>query len=69
MLNLIRRLSLDVLRTGTICTAAFIRTEEACDILANISDCRRELTVEAREEGQVRGQRRRRFEVKVVRFF
>ena len=39
-----------------------------CDILANISDCRRTLTVEAWEEGQVRGQRRQRFEMKVVIF-
>ena len=40
MSNLIRRLSLDVLRIGTIRKAAFIRAEEACDILADISDCR-----------------------------
>ena len=39
MLNLIHRLSLDVSRTGTIIKAAFIRSEEACDILADISDC------------------------------
>ena len=32
MLNLIRRLSLDVSRTGTIRKAAFICAEEACDI-------------------------------------
>ena len=38
MLNLIRRLSLDVSRTGKICKAAFIRAEEACDIMADISD-------------------------------
>ena len=39
-----------------------------CDILADISDRRRTLTVKAREEGQVRGRRRRWFEVKVVKF-
>jgi hypothetical protein len=38
MLNLIRRLSINVSRTGTIRKAAFIRAEEACDILADISD-------------------------------
>ena len=32
MLNLICRLSLNILRTGRICKAASIRTEEACDI-------------------------------------
>ena len=40
MLNLIHRLSLDVSRTGTIRKAAFIRAEEACDILADITDLR-----------------------------
>ena len=35
-----------------------------CDILADISDCQRTLTVESREEGQVRGRRGRRFEVR-----
>ena len=68
MLNLFHRLSLDISRTGTICKAAFICAEEACAILADISDRRRTLTVEAREEGQVRGQQQRRFEVKVVNF-
>ena len=37
MLNLIHRLSLNVSRTGTILKVAFIRVEEACDILADIS--------------------------------
>ena len=32
ILNLICRLSLGVWRTGTVCKAAFIRAEEACDI-------------------------------------
>ena len=35
---MIRRLSLDVSRTGTIRKAAVIPAEEACDILAGISD-------------------------------
>jgi hypothetical protein len=39
MLNWICRLNLDVSRTGTILKAAFIGAEEACDILADISDC------------------------------
>ena len=38
MLNWICRLNLDVSRTGTILKAAFIGAEEACDILADISD-------------------------------
>ena len=41
---------------------------DECDILADISDRRRTLTVEARKEGWVRGRQRRRFEVKVVIF-
>ena len=40
MLNLICGLSLNVSRTGTIRKAAFIRAEEVCDILADISDRR-----------------------------
>ena len=46
---------------------AFTCAEEASDILAYISDCQRTLTVGAREEGQVRGRRQRRFEVLVVK--
>ena len=43
MLNLIRRLSLEVSRTGTICKAAYICAEEACDILADISQAHSQL--------------------------
>ena len=52
--DLIRRLSLNVLRTGTICKAAFIRAEEASDILADISDRRCTLTVGVSKDGHVR---------------
>ena len=44
----------NVSRTGTIRKAAFIRAEEACDILADINDRRCTLTVGVRKEGQVR---------------
>ena len=47
---------------------AFTCAEKACDILADISDRQRILTVEAHKEGQVRRQQRRRFAVTAVNF-
>ena len=51
-----RKLSIGLSETGTNCKAVFTCAEEACDILADISDRQCTLTVGASNEGQVKKQ-------------